>query len=343
MEPATLSTIAQVAAGRTQPSVLSCHRWSELLGLIRRDCFLDTCHIVPAWAPCGRHRGLHATLLFILPDLPKPAHALQFSFLFGSFSPREQVWIYGEGHRPCRTTVARNRERSQPVAAAMRDREVVQVLYWEVPHGTRLTCCQRDAAWATWTAKVGFPVMALWRAGDDRSDINAVCRDGTGALVAAADDFGAVRLARYPCVMRGAALRRYRAHAAHVTAVRFLADSRRLVSGGGGDACVLQWRVVPQSGGEAVTSAAAAVAGDGSADGIGAAGACLPARPHAAARCRLTSLPAFSTAMYNAARCTHAQLRLSQPPRAITTRLRSPSSLGGPPAPCTAGGRTDGG
>lgn len=52
-----------------------------------------------------------------------------------------------------------------------------------------------------------------------------------------------VRLARYPCVMRGAALLRYRAHAAHITGVRWISQGKRLVSAGGRDACVLQWHV----------------------------------------------------------------------------------------------------
>lgn len=124
----------------------------------------------------------------------------------------------------------------------------MQVLYWDMPNGTRTVRCQGDQAWATWTAKTGFAVMAIWRAGDDRSDINAVDRDPGASLLAVADDDGAVRLARYPCVMRGAALARYRAHASHVTAVRFLGDSRRVVSGGGNDACVMQWRVVRPGG-----------------------------------------------------------------------------------------------
>eukprot|EP00892_Ulva_mutabilis_P002986 jgi/Ulvmu1/12689/UM094_0047.1 len=142
-----------------------------------------------------------------------------------------------------------------------------EVLYWDMPCGTRLTCCQRDQAWATWTAKVGFPVMALWRAGDDRSDINAVCRAPSRALVAAADDFGSVRLARFPCVMRDTPLQRHRAHAAHVTAVRFLCDSRRIVSGGGGDACVMQWRVAPLSSGGGGADCAGLVSGDSIARG----------------------------------------------------------------------------
>lgn len=52
-----------------------------------------------------------------------------------------------------------------------------------------------------------------------------------------------VRLARYPCVMSGACLHRYRAHAAHVTAVQWLSQGKRVISAGGRDACVLQWRV----------------------------------------------------------------------------------------------------
>lgn len=149
------------------------------------------------------------------------------------------------------------------------------MLFWELPSGRRLVCTQKDQSWDTWSSKVGFGVMGIWRAGDDRSDINAVSVDPSKELVAVADDDGTVcfhepcsdvaetallqahscclsphpvsvmqvRLARYPCVMRGAALLRYRAHAAHITSVRWISQGKRLVSTGGRDACVVQWRV----------------------------------------------------------------------------------------------------
>lgn len=47
--------------------------------------------------------------------------------------------------------------------------------------------------------------------------------------------------------MREAAMHRYRAHAAHVTAVRWVSQGKRVISSGGRDACVVQWRVARDS------------------------------------------------------------------------------------------------
>lgn len=68
-----------------------------------------------------------------------------------------------------------------------------EMLFWEIPSGRRLVCAQKDQSWHTWSSKVGFDVMGIWRAGDDRSDINSVSVDPTKELVAVADDDGTVR------------------------------------------------------------------------------------------------------------------------------------------------------
>jgi microtubule-associated protein-like 6 len=60
------------------------------------------------------------------------------------------------------------------------------------------------------------------------------------------DDLAASRLTchsfRYPCVEKGAMFQCYRGHSSHVTCVRFTNDHRFLVSLGGADKCVMQWR-----------------------------------------------------------------------------------------------------
>jgi hypothetical protein len=57
-----------------------------------------------------------------------------------------------------------------------------------------------------------------------------------------------VKLFAWPCTKAGAAFDEYRGHASHVTCVRWAADDSRLLSTGGGDRCVMQWRFVNHDG-----------------------------------------------------------------------------------------------
>ena len=101
-------------------------------------------------------------------------------------------------------------------------------------------------------------------AGMDGTDINSCCRSPDcscfpsatctcnsilgakpgGALLAAADDSGAINLLNYPAVVGDAPAIPFRGHASHVCTVRFTADGRRLISTGGADRSSMQWRVI---------------------------------------------------------------------------------------------------
>ena len=59
-----------------------------------------------------------------------------------------------------------------------------------------------------------------------------------------ADDFGAVNLFRWPCILPGAAHKKYTGHSAHVTNVAFTAADHSVISTGGDDRTVFQWEVV---------------------------------------------------------------------------------------------------
>jgi WD40 repeat protein len=142
----------------------------------------------------------------------------------------------------------------------------------------------RDAEWHAWTAPLGFPVMGLFPCGItpttqmggdeinsvDRCDVSrgdgsmtheSMTHDNTDSLslVATGDDFGRVRLFKYPCVVsndRNARTEMF-AHAQHVSCVRFAPElveavstdtnSRLLVSTGGADRAALQWVVTSAS------------------------------------------------------------------------------------------------
>ena len=120
-----------------------------------------------------------------------------------------------------------------------------QMLYWEVATGARITKTSmvRDVAWAPWTGTLGWSVMGIWDPDYDQTDVNAVCQSAEGSAVVFGDDYGKVKLMRYPAAVEGtAACAAYKGHSSHVTCVRFSHDDSRVVSTGGGDTGVFQWQ-----------------------------------------------------------------------------------------------------
>uniref|UniRef100_A0A8L2RA46 EMAP like 2 n=1 Tax=Rattus norvegicus TaxID=10116 RepID=A0A8L2RA46_RAT len=116
--------------------------------------------------------------------------------------------------------------------------------------GDAATCKQitsadtvRNVQWATATCVLGFGVFGIWPEGADGTDINAVARSHDGNLLVSADDFGKVHLFSYPCCQPRALSHKYGGHSSHVTNVAFLWDDSMVLTTGGKDTSVLQWRV----------------------------------------------------------------------------------------------------
>ena len=63
-------------------------------------------------------------------------------------------------------------------------------------------------------------------------------------MLVTGDDNGKVTLFRYPCSNPNALGRVSKGHSSHVTNVRFLYNDKHVVSTGGGDRCVFQWKLV---------------------------------------------------------------------------------------------------
>lgn len=62
-------------------------------------------------------------------------------------------------------------------------------------------------------------------------------------VTATADDFGLVKLFKYPSpVEKNAACHEYRGHSSHVTNARFIKNSPYLITTGGEDKCIFQWK-----------------------------------------------------------------------------------------------------
>ncbi|XP_059209236.1 echinoderm microtubule-associated protein-like 1 isoform X2 [Centropristis striata] len=121
-----------------------------------------------------------------------------------------------------------------------------EILYWIPSVCKQVVSVEttRDIEWATHTCALGFQVFGLWPDGSDGTDINAVCRSGDKSLLVTGDDFGKVHLFAYPCSQFRAPSHAYGGHSSHVTNVTFLYDDSYLVSTGGKDMSVMQWRIV---------------------------------------------------------------------------------------------------
>ncbi len=158
----------------------------------------------------------------------------------------------------------------------------------------------RDAAWSSWTCTMGWPVQAIWKPESDGTDVNACCRTAAGAAVATGDDFGMVRLYRYPAVRGGGRgkgplppHKAYRGHMSHVMNTRFLSNDTHLLSVGGNDAAVFQWRHINNDGSTVRTTLRTAreASGGGDYGGTSTPGSSMdgmqPARGRVSARGRV--------------------------------------------------------
>uniref|UniRef100_G3N6V7 EMAP like 3 n=1 Tax=Gasterosteus aculeatus aculeatus TaxID=481459 RepID=G3N6V7_GASAC len=122
-----------------------------------------------------------------------------------------------------------------------------EILYWDVAAGCKLLRNRfesKDREWASYTCVLGFHVMGVWLEGSDGTDINALCRSHSERMVAVADDFCKVHLFQYPCPKPKAPSHKYEGHGSHVTNVCFTHSDSHLLSMGGKDTCILQWRVI---------------------------------------------------------------------------------------------------
>uniref|UniRef100_UPI00358FA3EB echinoderm microtubule-associated protein-like 2 n=1 Tax=Myxine glutinosa TaxID=7769 RepID=UPI00358FA3EB len=119
-----------------------------------------------------------------------------------------------------------------------------EILYWTTDCRQELKADSiRDIDWATYTCVLGFHIYGVWPDSSDGTDINAVCRSHSRSAVAVADDFGKVQLFIYPCHHLKVPSRTYSGHSSHVTNVAFLFDDSYLISTGGIDMSIMQWKV----------------------------------------------------------------------------------------------------
>ena len=112
--------------------------------------------------------------------------------------------------------------------------------------------------WETQTCVLGWPVQGIWPVGADGSDINAADRILSHKYIATADDFGLVKVFRYPSVKESSKCVAGTGHSSHVTSVRWAQINNTgtaagttgaatgveyLISTGGNDKCIFVWEI----------------------------------------------------------------------------------------------------
>ena len=110
--------------------------------------------------------------------------------------------------------------------------------YEQDPSGA--TNC-KDMEWQTGHAKFGWLVEGIFPSGEDGSHINYVDFSKDGNLIACGDDYGLVQIFRNPCRF-GHKPVSLRGHSEHVVKVMFHANDTYLISIGGYDQTVMQWK-----------------------------------------------------------------------------------------------------
>jgi WD40 repeat protein/Ca2+-binding EF-hand superfamily protein len=119
------------------------------------------------------------------------------------------------------------------------------LLYHNVQGGVQVpggASAYKDEKWYSWTCVIGWPVQGIWPPCASGDDINAVDRDKSCSVLATADDFGKVKLFKYPCPIEKSGFNKYVGHSSHVTCVRFTTSNKYLISTGGNDKSIFQWK-----------------------------------------------------------------------------------------------------
>jgi microtubule-associated protein-like 6 len=121
---------------------------------------------------------------------------------------------------------------------------IFEILFWSADTGEQQTpsSTMKDVRWATTTTPLAWAVQGVWPPYADGTELNSVCQSSSGAVVATADDFGRLRLYRYPCVVaKEASFSEFRGHASHLMSIGWSHDDTYVTTIGGRDRCVFQW------------------------------------------------------------------------------------------------------
>jgi len=100
-----------------------------------------------------------------------------------------------------------------------------------------------EVKWAGDPLIAGWDVEGLYQPGWDGTDLNDASVSPDGRFIASGDDFGCVRLHKYPAI-KPEANRKYLGHSSFVVGIEFTREDHKLITCGGNDMAIFQWKVV---------------------------------------------------------------------------------------------------
>ncbi|XP_076105646.1 echinoderm microtubule-associated protein-like 2 [Mytilus galloprovincialis] len=120
-----------------------------------------------------------------------------------------------------------------------------EILYWNAQNLDEVDMSEcREVSWMTEKCKITASNIGLWWSKlEQEGDINCVDVYTDSSLIVMGDSCGNVCLYRYPCDRKGMYCHMYHGHAA-VHNVSFSRDGHYVISVGGKDSCVIQWKIV---------------------------------------------------------------------------------------------------
>jgi len=101
-----------------------------------------------------------------------------------------------------------------------------------------------DVEWHSDPLVAGWDVQGCYQQEWDGTDLNDITLTEDGEILACGDDYGCVRLFKYPAVSnKKEAHRVYLGHSSFVVGVEFCRDNKHLITCGGNDMAIFQWHL----------------------------------------------------------------------------------------------------
>jgi WD40 repeat protein len=101
----------------------------------------------------------------------------------------------------------------------------------------------KSTKWATWTCLFGWQTIGIWTPNSTGMDINATCRSQDGQLLVTGDDYGRLKIFKFPSFTKNANHFNIHGHASYISNVCFNTSGNKLFSLGQIDNTIMQWGV----------------------------------------------------------------------------------------------------
>lgn len=125
-----------------------------------------------------------------------------------------------------------------------------ELLFYDANTGSEVSRASdlKDVEWATCNCPLGWATQGIWAPQKfvNKLNVNTVDRytdSKNTALIISGDNYGRIRLYRYPCITKGSAYFEFRGHVTNIRNVRFHPKFPYVLSCGGDDRCIFQWRM----------------------------------------------------------------------------------------------------